>query len=298
MVFRPKGQKQAFARLVQRGGKGPIFVPMKRYLIVPVACLLTLAACSPSAEGPVDLRWDYSAEQTWTYAFSQHSTSLSTTTLMTEDDEPFTDTTRYQTRAKGDLLVVSHGDGTASWTIEGLQLTAVDLDPSSGTPLDSGTQDIPPLQSADRDDAGFLVDEQTDENVLFAYLFSLPVVSLSRGETIIDSVALPMPALGVPLPLRSVRSIRFAGMEKRQGIHCAKLQTTFTVRASDLPPEFQDAYKLSRTGQAVGWFDLEAGHYVESEVTLSSTVDFDAGPAVGRMQVDSEDRFTVRFTKP
>ena len=52
-------------------------------------------------------------------------------------------------RKMGTLLVATEGDRRASWSLEDVVLTAVNLG-ADGVPVDSGSQPIPPMTSAAR----------------------------------------------------------------------------------------------------------------------------------------------------
>jgi hypothetical protein len=259
------------------------------------AALGLLSACGPSAEGHDALAWALDDAAVWRYAYAQRASSRTYTTLATgPGGAPQYDTSAYRTQAEGTLLVATEGDGRASWSLEDVVLTAVNLG-ADGVPVDSGSQPIPPMTSAVRDARGFLLEAMTEEEALFPYLFPLPSVDLEPGASITDSIALPMPALGVPLPLTGRRTITHAGTEERGGAACIRLEVAYTVEATDLPPEFQGNYVMTRTGSGTGWFNRQEGRYEESDVRLSSTVAFDAGPGIGTMRVESTDRFTVVF---
>jgi hypothetical protein len=265
-------------------------------IVLLVLWAIGLPSCSPgTGEAPADLHWDYAEKGTWEYRFHQESSSNTITTLQPVGSGPMQDTARYRSQASGDLIVRSFGEGRGRWSIEGLVLSAVNLNPIQGTPADSGRQEIPPIRSADRNDRGFLIDPDADEEALFPYLFPLPSEPLAEGESLTDSLAMPMPALASTRPLTGLRTMTHAGTERKDGVPCVRLEIAFSVVATDLPPEMEGRYTLNREGKGTAWFAFEEGRFQASETVLSSVVDFDAGPGIGTMRIESSDRFQVDY---
>lgn len=256
----------------------------------------SLPSCSPgTGESPADLQWDYAEPGTWQYRFEQRSSSNTITSLQQEGAGAVADTAQYRSRAAGDLMVRSLGEGRGRWSIEGLVLSAVNLNPVQGAPADSNSQEIPPIRSAERDARGFLLDPSAEEEALFPYLFPMPSRALAKGESVTDSLAMPMPALGSATPLTGLRTITHRGTERKDGVDCVRFDVAYEVVATDLPPEFEGRYTLSRQGQGTGWFAFGEGRYQATDIRLKSTVNFDAGPGVGQMRIESEDHFSVQY---
>ncbi len=268
--------------------------------IAAVFAVMNIAAgCSNTKKynKPQLLRWDFAESGTRNYRFSQTSESTSQMSMMSPEGMPMADTSRYRTVAKGDLRIVASGGGKANMLLEGLGITAYQLDLVSGAPMDSMKEELEPITVENMGENG--KPDSTDQlsQQLFDYLFTLPTIELAPGQSEETDLRIPFNTMGMPLMVGGKSKLTFTEVTKHQGRICAKLDTELLIDQLEIQEGMEGEYAFRRQGTSTFYFDLEKREFVSGVVTIKGNILLDAGPSFGRMSVESEDSFTLELAE-
>ena len=228
-------------------------------------------------ETPPALRWDFSEVKTIAYELFQAyetSTAIEIPPELMGELPP-------NAKSEATLIVRSEGDGTAVVEIHDASVYLGDEEqPTERQPglvatigrMDESGQVQPSELQNGHSGSGHA--EQ-----FLSLLISLPNEPLRPGESLEDTLELPIPQElpGFELSLR--REITLLGYEMRNGERCAKLEVALTPEDADLPEGVSPGIQFGFDGKSVVLFSIESRTFASAEMTIAMGF-------AGIMQVD------------
>lgn len=267
--------------------------------LLPMLVITSIYRCaSPEQDGPQLLRWDFHNSDTRVYRFSQTTESSSSTNLPLQDSADLVeDRAIYRSVVNGDLVITSHGDGTAGFSLEDIAMNVFRIDELSGVVLDSMEEVVEPMVLENIGENGQALVSNELSSQFFDYLFPLPSDTLAPGESEEKELLVPVNSIGFMIMVGGKSTTTFKEVTRHKGRLCAVIELDLLLDQLDTTQTAGTDLQYSRSGHSTFYFDLKEREFVSGNVRMINTLAMDGGPAFGNMNLRSEDAFYLELSE-
>ena len=229
------------------------------------------ADATAPASAPV-LRWDFSEERVYTYAYEQE---MRVKTDLGPGFRGDLGAAEQSISGQGALLIKSQGDGTADLVLKDMKI-ATRVDWGNGKKPETLEMAAPVMVVQDVAEDGSASFGDSSQALLLKMLFPLPTESLALGESDEVPVQLPFNAMGSVLQVKGRMRITLTRYVEIGDRTCAQLDGDIDISELDVPAELEGDYHCSMKGQSVFFFDVSERCFVSGETALLMRMDVDA----------------------